>query len=152
MTHQLVAVPIGEDRILLRIDVYVTNVGDVLLQLEHVKVRVNQILPVREDILAGFDVDGGINTFNVTNTPWPNLVDQEFDWDIERPEIEPSEIDEFNYDFIIPSEAKVIEIYTYFTNVKKRKTKRRKTEIGWGHTSIYDLTDPMVLPNHGSNC
>ena len=136
ITHEIIDRRIEADKILLRVDVSIANVGDVLLQIEHGIVRVNQMLPVTENLLEDINADGGIDDFNVVETKWPNLAAREQDWLIEMFEIEPAETDEVNYDFVIPFGVKTVEVYTYFRNAKKRPR-----EIGWGHTSIHEISD-----------
>lgn len=136
ITHKIIDRRIEDDKIFLRVDVSIANVGDVLLQIEHGIVRVNQILPVPEDLLEAINASGGTDDFNDSETKWPNLVACEQDWIIEMFEIEPTETDEVNYDFVVPFGVKTVEVYTYFRNVKKRPR-----EIGWGHTSIHEIAD-----------
>lgn len=49
-------------------------------------------------------------------------------------EIEPGESDHVYFDCIINSEPEVIEVYSYFKNIKKHWR-----DIGWPLTTVYDL-------------
>ena len=117
---------------LLHVCVTVTNTGDVILRLISCLTRVQQILPLEGDLLdlinAGQDpVKKG------TEVLWPEIKSIESSC---KMEIEPGESDEIHYDFILNDEVRLIEIYSYFKNIKKRW---RSRNIGWNLTTIYDL-------------
>jgi hypothetical protein len=136
VAHQITDIRFNRDKVLLRIVISITNVGDVLLPIEHCEVRVNQIFPFEEDQWAELHSDSGIEDFNQTDTEWPTLVIRERNWDEKKFEIEPSEGGEINFDFIISSDVKTIEIYTYFDNLTKSTS-----NLGWRHTSLYEIAN-----------
>jgi hypothetical protein len=139
---------INAGQILLRIDVFVANGGNVLLKFESGVIRVNQVLPEKAFFFGDLTCGQTIIDFNLANTVWPTIANRPLNWLAgTEPEIEPNEIDEFNYDFIIPSDAKIVEIYIFYRNVDKYPNR-----IGWGHTSIHDLTNKKILPLETYNC
>lgn len=51
-------------------------------------------------------------------------------------ELEPDEVQEMTFEFVIPTNVERIKIYTYFPNAAK-------AGIGWSRTTIYDLPDEV---------
>lgn len=54
------------------------------------------------------------------------------------------ETDELHFDFVVDSDVQVVVIYSYLKNVKKRRR-----EIGWNVTLVYDLRSGPVA---GTSC
>jgi hypothetical protein len=76
---------------------------------------------------------------------WPCLVDRECNWSKECREVEPGEIDEFHFDFVIPAHVQLVEIYSYIRNVKKQDR-----EIGWNTTTVYSLCEDTNMAKSGT--
>ena len=68
-------------------------------------------------------------------------------------EIEPGESDEICFDYLIDTGVEIINIYSYFSNFKKKSMFRifnrfhicrrvlKKRDIGWQITTIYNLKE-----------
>lgn len=123
----------GGDR-LLHVVSSVTNVGGVLLSLVSGVTRVQQMLPAPDEFvrIVGEGDDPVRN--GGTEYPWPSLGERRTHWEKSPRELEPGESEEIHYDFVIDSEATTVEVYSYFKNSAKRRR-----EIGWNLTTLYDL-------------
>lgn len=133
------------NRIVLHVIVTIANVGDVVLRLRSMKMRIQQLLPtppdIRADILAARDpVQQG-----ETEILWPDIATRECNWKWrEVREIEPGETDEFHFDFALPPEIMAVEVYTHTSN--RRKRFRR---IGWNATSLCAFSEDVVFAREG---
>jgi hypothetical protein len=136
LLHDILHKRISENGVLLHVDVTISNSGDVLLSLVSGFVRVHRVVPLdpklNDSVTRGQDpVEHG-----ETEIRWPMLIERQVKLDKGVVEIEPGEREQFCFDFILESENKSVEIYSYFKNISK-PTK----EIGWGLTTIHDLVD-----------
>lgn len=146
ITHCITHRPITEKKILLNVDVGISNVGAVLLSLVPVETRLLQVVPPPSDVLD--DVKRGINPVKngEKEIQWPIIDTQIANFEKGRFEIEPCEQDHLYYDFIVGNEVESIEVYTYFKN----ETKGNR-EIGWGLTTVYDLCSKKNDPGRQKN-
>jgi hypothetical protein len=63
---------------------------------------------------------------------WPELGVRKPTWADKDLEIEPGENDEVAADFVIPNDAKTIEVYSYFENAQKKQER----PVGWSVTNL----------------
>lgn len=132
--HLVTHKPIGDGKVLLRVDVRVSNIGEVLMSLVCLETRIQQVLPVptsvADKIRQGVDPvpEGG------TDVEWPLLKSREPEFEKVDCEIEPGETQDINYDFIVDSDVETVQVYSYVRNEKKRKRK-----LSWELTTLYDL-------------
>jgi hypothetical protein len=129
---------------LLRVRCTVANIGQVFLRLDSAFVWVQQMLPLPADFQAA--LDAGKDPLAVlgpseSEYAWPLAGDRKCDWAASPREIEPGEEDYIQFDFVVDGDAQLIEIYSYFKN------ERKKREIGWSETTIYDFLTGAVLPD-----
>lgn len=118
----------------LRVMTEIHNSGNVLISLVSGKTRLQQVLPMSDDMKKHIN-DYKINDKNEKNEiEWPEICEKEIKWDKGKCEIEPGEKDQMCYDFIIDPDVETISIYSYFQNIEK-KTKN----MGWGITTIYNI-------------
>jgi len=120
---------------MLHASVRVINVGDVLIRLETILARVQQLVPMPDDVqkavVAGRDpVQDG-----QSEVQWPLVAERECTWK-DASEIEPSESDEFHFDFVVPADVQKVLFYTHVINVAKKKR-----AIGWNTTSFCDVIE-----------
>lgn len=132
--HRIVCKPITNNKLLLHVAITIKSTGEVLLSLVSGEIHVQQVLPPTTDLLGL--IDQGLDPVEEgrCEVSWPMVCSREFSWTKGEIEIEPGESDEFCYDFIIDASIKTIEVYSYFKNAKKRKS-----DIGWGLTTVYDI-------------
>lgn len=132
--------PLVKGKVLLSIRTVVRNAGDVLLSLETGEVRVQQVLPLSDDLKAVLLGEGDLVGEGGTEVEWPLISSRRFQWEKGDCEIEPGESERVDADFILDSHVRTITAYSHFQN-----TKKRKRDIGWGLTTVYDIT-PTPLP------
>lgn len=137
VAHHIAHKRIGDDRLLLHVGVTAINEGDVLLELVSLETRVQQVLPLSGEILAAIAKGQRPVPEGQTEMPWPQIDSQKLvlekgdEW-----EVEPGESQDIHHDFILDGDIEVVEVYTYLMNETKRKR-----ELAWDLTSLYDLTE-----------
>lgn len=131
IVHEIIHKHISTGKFLLRVCVTVSNIGDVLLSLNHIETRIQQMRPLHPDIE---DKIKNVVPIKTDEIPWPSLDLKESNWDVKEYEVEPKEDDKFYYDFVLDSNIQTVEVYSYIRNVAKGGR-----EIGWNLTTIYDL-------------
>jgi len=134
VTQQIGHYPLPNNKVLLRATVRICNEGEILLSLVSGFSRVQQMIPCSDDLCEVLRVRDDSDEQCEPEAEWPLLSERKLKFEKSEREIEPGEIDELHFDFIIDSDVQVIVIYSYLKNVKKRRR-----EIGWNVTSIYDL-------------
>jgi len=72
--------------------------------------------------------------------PWPLIGERIFERETCFREMEPGESDEILCDFVVDSDAQVVEVYSYLQNEQKEGR-----EIGWHLTTLYDLEGQRIL-------
>jgi hypothetical protein len=120
-------------RLLLHVVVVVSNVGDVVLRLKGMGMRVQQVLPTPEVIEAAIARGEDPVRPRETEILWPDIAKRECKWSWWKArEIEPAETDEFHFSFALPVETKAVEVYTHVRNRRKRFKR-----IGWNTNSFW---------------
>lgn len=137
--------PLDAERVIVRIELTVTNVGETLLRIRSLTSWLQQISPLP-------------SVGNGAFIPKPSSANPEIEWPIymdyfhffgvgER-EVEPAESETFQFDYIVPSSVEIVQAYSYITNPLKWFTRLRRMnrpkEIGWSCTDIFALqqSDP----------
>ena len=143
VTHTISRFALPSGSRLLRVQCTVTNIGPVFLRLDSTFTWVQQILPLPKDfeiaVGAGKDPLAALDPSD-SEYGWPVVGERKCDWKASPREVEPGEDDDMQFDFVVDGEAQLIEIYSYFKN------ERKKREIGWSETTIYDVVAGKVLP------
>ncbi|HUV89039.1 MAG TPA: hypothetical protein VMY80_05250 [Anaerolineae bacterium] len=138
ITHKL----LPDGKLMLHVAVVISNTGEVLIRFRSAEVRVQQILPLHPELAKRVQSGHNLVKDGHIEVEWPVLASRSHQWGEEREfEIEPSEKDVVPCDFILDSNVEVVEIYTHFTNVRKRRGK----PIGWCATTIYDVSKTNEL-------
>ena len=132
--HDIKHLSLPNDKTLLHIDIRLSNVGDVLLSLASGEVRVQQVLPLPDELANIIEKGEDPVKDEEREIEWPLIGERSCSWKKDDFEVEPGESDNLLFDFIIEKEVKVVEVYSYFQNIKKRPT-----DIGWNLTTVYDL-------------
>lgn len=137
LSHKIFFIELPNNKKYLQVKVIITNIGNVLICLECGFTRITQILPFEEDINEFDSIECEIE--------WPMIDKKSISSGNKKCEIEPGESDELNFDFIIDSDINLINIYSYFSNIKKKsifsKMIKRERDIGWQITTIYNLKE-----------
>lgn len=128
MTHQILHKQICNEQVLVLVVVTIANLGEVIIHLKKGFTRIRQVTPGAAEFLAECEPE----KLRGCDLGW--LMIDEKHADLSHVEIEPNEDQDFCFEFIVPSRAETISIYSHFENQKK--TTR---EIGWNKTSWYEL-------------
>lgn len=122
----------------VRISLVIENQGQVLIRLDEVNSWLYQIVPWPEDILSEERmVDSQLGHYR-----WPGVPGTTSR--LIRPqnvEIEPNEVQEFHFDYVIPRYVRTIVAYSYVNNPTKA------IGIGWNTSTIHDMVEKEEL--HG---
>lgn len=109
--------------------VCIKNIGQLLLPVSSVTVRVQQVAPATDDYNPRYHPNDAGTVFN-----WPTLAEREKVFERGDLELEPNERHQFDFDFRLPAGIKVVKVTAFAPNV--RKVKRL---IGWLATSVYTI-------------
>lgn len=137
ITQQVTHRAISNGKLLVHVDVIISNVGDMLLQLESGGVGILQIVPLPDAVLDSFKKGTCPVKEGQTVVDWPPVGQRPVTWKKAEFEIEPGETDQVNFDFFLNPGIETVQVYSYFNNARKLGRK-----IGWGQTTMYDLKLP----------
>ena len=109
----------------------VVNSGSTLLTPEYAEVRVQQVIPVPQEIDAL--AQKGVDPVEVGETEysWPMLVDRKWSWPAGELEIEPGESDALHADFVIKASVRTVKVYAFVGNPQKKDE-----GLGWTATRL----------------
>jgi hypothetical protein len=129
------------DKVLLHVAVETKSVGEVVLRLESMFVRVQQLVPLPAEVLDAMAAGKNPVAENESEVAWPEIDCRRCNWKKQTREIEPGEIEEHHFDFVIPANLEKIEVYSHIVNARKaRRFLFWKAEpIGWNTTTVYSL-------------
>jgi hypothetical protein len=139
---------VSPDEYLLRVAVRILNIGEVLVPVESVSVRIQQIRPWRNDALGSIVEARRELTLGTSQLGWPVLDERKCEWRRGVQEIEPGEKDEFIYDFIVDKGVEAVSVYSYVKNAYKKlhpiRRWRIEEEIGWNTTTVHELDQKEI--------
>lgn len=142
LRHRFSEVLISKEERFVRVEVIVENVSSKLIQIEHITCTLQQLYPLAETDDGPFKLTP---TKGNPEVPWPTLAHYPHSFPLGAREVEPKEIDTFQFDFVIPQNVEVVQAYSYVDNrVKRRKGKRwyfdqTPNMIGWNETTIFKI-------------
>ena len=134
LTHRITHRNLNDGQMLLHLNVLVSNPGLIVLRIEEAEARVQQVLPLADNVREAIERGQDPVPQGQREVPWPLLSERICRWKERNFEIEPGEADEVIWDFALSRDIQTVEIYTYFRNVKKRHK-----DIGWGLTTLDEL-------------
>jgi hypothetical protein len=143
-------------RVLLHVAVATQSVGEVILHLDSMFVRVQQLMPLPAQVLDALAADKDPVPENESEVSWPEIACRRCNWETEPREIEPGETDEHHFDFVIPAYLDRIEVYSHIVNARKARRWlfwKSPKAIGWNTTTVYSLNTPeehMAKDNKGT--
>lgn len=132
--HYISHRPFAQDKVLLRVVVIITNLGEILLSLTSLETRIQQVLPPSCQVLAFVSNGRSPVRKGETEVDWPRVDSHELSLKGEICEVEPGESQEFHHDFVVGAEIRTVAVYTHIMNEKKRAR-----QLGWEATTLYDL-------------
>ncbi|HEM62152.1 MAG TPA: hypothetical protein ENO24_07660 [Chloroflexi bacterium] len=127
---------IGQGKTLLHVDVIVSNVGDVLISLEEGRTTVEQVLPLPAHMAGRLEAGQDLLEEGEYEVPWEVIGEAKYHWQTGGCEIEPSETQGIENDFILDESVSTVQVYTYLRNETKRPRK-----LTWDLTTLYDIAD-----------
>jgi hypothetical protein len=134
LTHRITHRNLPDGQVLLHVNVLVANPGLIVLRIKEAEARVQQLLPLPDDVREAIELGKDPVPKGEREVPWALLSERTCEWKKRQFEIEPGEADESTWDFVLPSDVHTVEVYNYFRNAKKRRK-----DIGWGLTTLYDV-------------
>ena len=142
LTHNMFCLSLNRDKCLIHIEITIVNKGNILAILNKAEIGIYQILPLSSNLKNLINKESLVN-LSAQNSPLWTKGKAEISWELigwnnsilsrsDKIELEPGEEDRVCCDFIVSSQTKVIELYSYFKNIHKK-------EIGWGLTTIHKI-------------
>ncbi|GEM_PF-1955595 len=123
---------VNENQNLIRTNIIIENIGKVLIPVVSMDVRLMQILPQNDKTKKAIDKFYSQANISRQEIDWPELQGEQRHLNAEVCEIEPGEKEFYFFDFIIDNKIKVVEIYVYIQNIRKKK-------MGWRVNKIYKI-------------
>lgn len=136
MKHEITHRHIGLGKVLLHVDVKVSNIGAVLMPLVYLETRIQQVLPLPRGVAEAIEEGRDPVSAWATEVEWPLIQSHQQQFPAAECEIEPGERQGFQHDFIFDADVKTVEVYSYVMNERERDG-----TLVWDLTTLYDLTD-----------
>jgi len=136
ISYQVEERRLSDEYIFVQVFVRIENTGNTVLRLRRGDVRLLDIsFPNKhiEEKIIGFRKPA-FRKEPIFN--WESIQIVKIEWPKGKIEIEPSEADQLDFEFIIKSKYKVIKIYSWFTNLEK---KVGGETIGWTASKLYNI-------------
>lgn len=124
---------------LLHVSLSITNISDVLMELESIEMRALQVLPLDDKIKAEIQGISDLCEEIPADINWPKLDCKYINIPKAGCEIEPGETDFYHFDFIVHGKISVVQIYSHVAN-----TTKKKRDIGWTCTDFYQFDSFLV--------
>ncbi len=105
----------------------ITNIGQLLLPVKRVVARVQQVSPLIHEYVPQYHPDAKGVVLD-----WRTLNERAKEVEAGKLELEPNEIHETDFEFLLPANIKIVKITAYIPNVRKAKQ-----GIGWLASSIH---------------
>jgi hypothetical protein len=118
------------DQVYLSVKIIIRNIGQLLLPIGRVVARVQQVSPKTHDYNPSYHP----NELGVV-LDWPTLAEKTKNYESGELELEPNETHQFDFDFLLAADARIVKVTAYITNIRKAKK-----GIGWLATSIHSIT------------
>jgi hypothetical protein len=144
VSHAVTSWKIEGKRRLVRVNIKIDNVGDVLLRPCKGHAWLQVVRPWPYGVRSAAKGDGTLRPTGSTEASWPKVPDAEVEWTDSDIDIEPGETDFIHLDFVVPPKLRTVMVYTYLENPIKRSRLKwwGKREIGWKTSSIHELQKP----------
>lgn len=131
ITHKIEKINRKQD-VIVRLTIKIENLGKVKLPVESGEVRLQQIKPSNSSVINAVERFQENKNAKKREIGWPILEERVFSFKKDEYELEPTEKEHFEFDFILDQEIDVIQFYTHIKNVFK-------ADKGWNYTSIHEL-------------
>ena len=135
ITHCIFEKNLTDGKKLIHLFIELKNIGAALLSLVRYDLRISQVIPLNNELANIISKNDDPVDEEYHEIFWPILFNRIKNFQgNDVCELEPSETEKFNFDFVVDDDIKTIQIYCYFKN----KSKPEK-EIGWNCTTFHDL-------------
>lgn len=131
ITHRIEKINRKND-VIVRLTIEIKNLGKVKLPVKSGEVRLQQIKPSTSTVIDAIERFQENKNAKKREIGWPILEERLFSFEKDEYELEPTEKEHFEFDFILDQEIDVIQFYTHIKNVFK-------ADKGWNYTSIHEL-------------
>jgi hypothetical protein len=126
LTHTVYTRDIDAERRFLRVTLTFENQSNVLVKIREITSRILQLEPWPDDIISpGLELGHDHASYE-----WPHIDYR--DIEPQKVEIEPGELDEYCFDYVIDREIKAVIVYSWVKNLRKRR-------IGWQLSTPHNL-------------
>lgn len=132
--HSSHSFQLPDGRTLLRVEAKITNTGGVLVPLRYARTRIQHLFPLPEHIAEMAAACADPVPQGDCELPWTVLGAREWRLKAGEGEIEPSESEVLNSDFILPAGVQQVLAYTYVSNHVKSDR-----EVGWSDTVVISV-------------
>lgn len=143
ITHEIFSFALPDGNRLVRLGIRIQNCGEVLIKIVGGQAFIQQVVPV--DTHSAHQIE--LREFQGNNgmeIDWP-LIGEPKAWATDAREIEPHESDTIYLDFIVDTDAEVVNVYSYLENTSKRRWwSRKKKQIGWRTESVHQLPEQQM--------
>ncbi len=119
---------------LVRVQIRVSNIGKVLLPIEDLECRLQQVLPVVDAVKARIQANGSLVIGAANDVDWPMLSEARWRYRKGHSEIEPGEAEVFCCDFVVSQPVRCVRIYSHLANQSKASA------MGWACTTDVNLS------------
>lgn len=136
LTHNMSHIKDVDGKTLLRVALAVSNIGNVKIEIKSGFVRVQQVLPLKDEIRIAIQDQKDQSDDEVG---WALVEEKKYSHKDDF-EVEPGESEELHFDFFIPQETDVVIVNSHLTNVSKKKK-----QIGWDITDMYEISIPRRI-------
>lgn len=113
----------------LTVKIYIKNIGQLLLPVKRIVARVQQVSPFTHECEPKYhpNADGVV-------LDWRTLTERIMECPPGELELEPNEIHEIDFEFLLDPNIRIIKITAYIPNARKVRQ-----GIGWLATSIHSI-------------
>ena len=147
LSHSFLQAAIDRNWKLLRVSLRIENQSNILIKPGEVEMRLLRLRPWPTNLIdtlthktprdlqprKDFLDDNGMLKEGQPDFEWPAIAQRTVT--PKKVEIEPNESETLHFDFVIDRRWKVVMVYSYVDNLRKRRK-----SIGWPLTSTFDLT------------
>ncbi len=139
--HQVAFRSVVPEKLILSLDVTITNQGDVLLSLVSWEIKAKQMLPPTEQLAQFLLLEGKEKSSIAPEViVWDTIASRNDEHKKGLFEIEPGEQHQFHLDFLINTNVSTILVESFFKNIEKRGK-----PVGWSLTTIHDVVNTKIL-------
>jgi hypothetical protein len=118
-----------DGQIYLSVQINMRNIGQIMLPITSVVTRVQEVSLLNNNHTPRYyPKDEGVVL------DWPISIENEKKYNKGELELEPNEVHQFDFDFLLKTDIRIVKITVYIPNIRKFKQ-----GIGWLTTSIHSI-------------